>query len=386
MSKVKVSFIVPVYNVEQFLPCCLESISNQTVKDIEIICINDCSPDSSQSVLDNYAAKDSRVKLIEFKENRGPGPARNAGMDAASGEFLRMVDPDDFIPLESTEKLLQAAETHQSDFVKGGFRSCTGAGEILGEGWNHPTELVVNTTIKKDKRLWRFDQHWAYLYRTKVLQASGARYDESMRNGQDAAFLVELLPYFEQVTLIPETVYYYRKNPDSIMQRKRSKVFYFNVLSLYDRAYQRLDAIGTREAADYIFYLALCYYLPNNILSTIPDNLDHDDALEVLRYLHSILAKQNGKELCFNRTYPWQNAQQMSWQARYLTLMLCEGFLDDAYVDLKRIERDKTKQEDLQEKVKAYEDQLQALYASTSWKVTAILRKLGRMTRSNVGN
>ena len=240
MSRIKVSFIIPVYNVEKFLPQCLDSVINQTVREIEVICINDCSPDNSQIVLESFALKDQRIKIIEFKENKGPGAARNAGLDAVSGEFVRMVDADDFIPEDSTEKLLDAAVRHESNYVRGGFQNIDTSGVKGAKSWDYPSELVVNTSVKQNKRLWRFDQHWAFLYRRKVLAASGARYDESMRNGQDAAFLVDLLPHLEKVTFIPETVYFYRQNPASTMHRKRTKDFYLNVLKLYEQTYQNM--------------------------------------------------------------------------------------------------------------------------------------------------
>ena len=100
----KISVIVPVYKVEKFLPKCLESLINQTLKDIEIICINDGSPDNSLKILEEYAKKDSRIKIINQK-NAGPSVARNNGMSAASGEYIGFVDSDDWIDLDFYEKL-----------------------------------------------------------------------------------------------------------------------------------------------------------------------------------------------------------------------------------------------------------------------------------------
>jgi len=385
MSSIKVSFIVPVYNVEQFLPKCMDSILRQTVHEIEVICIHDCSPDNSLSVLKSFASEDSRVKVIDFKKNKGPGTARNAGLDAVSGEFVRMVDADDFIPEESTEKLLEAAIKYESNYVRGGFRNIDTFGVKGAKSWDHPTEFIVNTSVKQDKRLWRFDQHWAFLYRRKVLAASGARYDESMRNGQDAAFLVDLLPHLEKVTFIPETVYFYRQNPSSTMHRTRTKDFYLNVLKLYEHTYENMGSINVPEAADYVFYLALCYYLPNSILSTLPDNLDYTDAMDVLGYLEKILAETNGKKLCFDRGYAWQKKQQMPWQSKYITLMLCEGFLDDVYHDLQLITQGRDKEKHLSDTVHNYEAKLVNLYASTSWKATAPIRRLAGMLGKRTG-
>ena len=92
----KVSIIVPTYNVENYLVECLESIVNQTLKDIEIICIDDGSTDNSGKILDEYAQKDSRIKVIH-KENAGYGKAMNLGLDNATGEYIGFVDSDDFV-------------------------------------------------------------------------------------------------------------------------------------------------------------------------------------------------------------------------------------------------------------------------------------------------
>lgn len=92
----KISVIVPVYNMEKYLVRCLESIVNQTYPDLEIICVNDGSTDSSAKILETYASKDKRIKLIT-KENGGLSSARNAGINAATGEFITFVDSDDWI-------------------------------------------------------------------------------------------------------------------------------------------------------------------------------------------------------------------------------------------------------------------------------------------------
>ncbi len=93
----KISVIIPVYKVEHYLPTCLDSILHQTFKDIEVICINDGSPDKSGEILSNYARQDSRIKIIT-QENQGLSAARNAGLDIATGDWICFVDSDDFLP------------------------------------------------------------------------------------------------------------------------------------------------------------------------------------------------------------------------------------------------------------------------------------------------
>ena len=115
----KISVIVPVYNVEKYLSRCVDSILGQTFSDLEVILVNDGSGDSSGSICDSYAAKDSRIRVIH-KENGGLSSARNAGIDAASGEYLAFVDSDDWIEPEMYETMLALTEKYGADLVCGG--------------------------------------------------------------------------------------------------------------------------------------------------------------------------------------------------------------------------------------------------------------------------
>lgn len=120
MERPKVSIIIPVYNVEAFLPRCLDSVVGQTLHAIEIICVDDESPDNSLTILRDYAARDSRIRVISQK-NKRQGGARNTGFDVASGEFVAFVDSDDWIDPEFCEKLYEAAVQHGADIACAGM-------------------------------------------------------------------------------------------------------------------------------------------------------------------------------------------------------------------------------------------------------------------------
>ena len=113
----KLSLIIPVYNVEKYLRECLDSCINQTLKDIEIICINDCSPDDSYKILEEYSKKDNRVKIINHEENKGLGAARNTGIANATGEYIWFIDSDDFIDSISCQVLYDCAKEHDVDVL-----------------------------------------------------------------------------------------------------------------------------------------------------------------------------------------------------------------------------------------------------------------------------
>ena len=111
----KISVIIPVYNGETYLAQCLDSIIGQTLKEIEIICVNDGSKDRTQQILEKYAEKDSRIQIIS-QENGGAGAARNAGLRIARGEYLSILDGDDFFEPDMLEKAYKKAKESRQSF------------------------------------------------------------------------------------------------------------------------------------------------------------------------------------------------------------------------------------------------------------------------------
>ena len=113
----KVTVVIPVYNVEQYLPACLDSVLGQSLRDIEIIAIDDASPDSCPAILDGYAAKDSRVKVIHLPENHQQGYGRNRGLERAEGKYVYFLDSDDMITATAMEELYDLAERDRLDGI-----------------------------------------------------------------------------------------------------------------------------------------------------------------------------------------------------------------------------------------------------------------------------
>lgn len=111
----------------------------------------------------------------------------------------------------------------------------------------------ITGVVDKEKKIWYFDQHTTYLYSAELIRTSGARYSEKMRNGEDITFSLGLFPFLEKMTLIPETVYYYRHHPESTMRGGKDKEYYLNLFSLYELEYEKLDNQGFREIVDYMY-------------------------------------------------------------------------------------------------------------------------------------
>ena len=117
MSSPKISVIIPVYNTEKYLRQCLDSVVNQTLKDIEIICINDGSTDNSLQILNEYASSDNRIKLINLIANKGVSFARNFGIRLSKGRYIGFVDSDDWIDLSFYENLYLTTKKQDSDII-----------------------------------------------------------------------------------------------------------------------------------------------------------------------------------------------------------------------------------------------------------------------------
>lgn len=161
-----ISVIIPFYNVEHYLDRCLQSVRNQTLSNIEIICINDCSPDNSHLIAEKHASEDPRISLINHSENKGVGGARNSAIGIASADFIVFVDSDDYIEKEMLEKLWIASNSGKFDVVCCGFIGTDDQGKTLAEINYEPRQIsninnsmcifsVFNPAIWN--KLWRKD-------------------------------------------------------------------------------------------------------------------------------------------------------------------------------------------------------------------------------------
>ena len=178
----KVSVVLPIYNVEKYLAKCLDSLINQTLGDIEIICINDCSPDNSIEILKEYALKDERIKVVDLKENIGAAGARNKGLEVAEGEYLGFVDPDDYVDLNFYEELYKKALENEADIVKAGIKTYYQGGLKLTS--------KLNSAIEKGKNKFIFTQEWTTsIYKKSLINDNNIIFPTECRKSQDIVFL-----------------------------------------------------------------------------------------------------------------------------------------------------------------------------------------------------
>ncbi len=244
---IHVSIIIPVCNVEKYLRECLDSAVNQTLKEIEIICVNDGSTDGSLEILEEYAKKDNRIKVID-KENAGYGHAMNIGMDMAKGEFIGIIESDDYVEPNMFERLFQVAVENNLDFVKSDFYRFYGEGDNLIKEYNKVARIDENYNVvldsSKDHKVFQFLMNtWSGLYRTSFLRNNNIRHNETPgASFQDNGFWFKCNVCGKRIMVINEAFYMNRRdNPDSSVYNPQ-KVYCGNVE--YDYIYEYLREKG----------------------------------------------------------------------------------------------------------------------------------------------
>lgn len=215
----KVSIIVPVYNVEKYLSECLDSLISQTLSDIEIICVNDGSKDSSLEILEKYAQKDKRIVVIN-QENSGVSTARNTGMKCANGEYIGFIDSDDWIDSDFYEKLYNSAKNNNADIA---VASIIRYRKIEQKYRVKYIKEIVFTDLQ-DKisacSVPRICYVWNKLYRKELIQ------DDLFTPNvyfEDVIWLPNIIKKANKVVTVDGTNYYYRVNNNSIVKRPSKK-------------------------------------------------------------------------------------------------------------------------------------------------------------------
>jgi CDP-glycerol glycerophosphotransferase len=235
-KKALVSIIVPIYNTEQYLRDSLDCLCNQTLEDIEIICINDASTDNCPEILNEYALKDSRITILENETSMGPSICRNMGLDIASGEYITFYDSDDRIDLDAYEKLYEFSKRYNHDVT------VFNAIRINDRDRQSPSilhsvsitgETFTETSILEHEELVYDTTSWNKFIKADFFNAHNFRFAEG-RVYQDILFSMQLFCSSDCVGICPNVNYYWRirgKNSKSITQTV------FNTKNLHDRIF-----------------------------------------------------------------------------------------------------------------------------------------------------
>lgn len=235
----KVSVIVPVYNAEKYLEKCLNSLVGQTLKDIEIICVDDGSTDNSYKIAQGFALKDNRIKLFK-QENLKQGAARNNGTNQATGEYIGFVDSDDWVDLNYFEKLYNAAKKYDSDIalatnVRIGNGKTKKRLKIEKEVFvtNLQEKIDITSQVKNPCPTNK-------IYRASFLKNNNIMWPEGVYC-EDKLFTIQAVYYANGVVSVPEIHYYYYRNPSSTVNSKAKK--HLKKISI-DKENAKLDVVN----------------------------------------------------------------------------------------------------------------------------------------------
>lgn len=237
MSIPYVSVIIPVYGVEKYIKRCLESVINQTLKNIEIIIVNDDTKDNSMEICYEYAKIDSRIKVYN-KENEGLGLTRNYGIERASGEYIAFIDSDDYVSLNMCEVLYDCAKKKNADVVYGGIYTDNNSGKIVAKPcvnietiWkdNEIKDLLLDfiatePNAKKDTIM--EVSVWKALFRKSIFEENNIKFvSERQFISEDIIFDIDFFLNSKCIVAIPNCIYYYCLNDNSLTKVFRTDRF-----------------------------------------------------------------------------------------------------------------------------------------------------------------
>ncbi|MGL4982097.1 MAG: glycosyltransferase family 2 protein [Treponemataceae bacterium] len=227
----KLSIIIPVYNTEKYLVECLESVINQTLRNIEIIIVNDCSPANEEVIIQNYLKKDSRIKYFKHEKNLSQGGARNTGIKHATGEFITFIDSDDWIEKQAYNTVLTKMEKHNANL---GMFSAINFDDATKKEWFYdyfyipftkPTRLTLPDASKLSV------SPWNKIYKTSDIQTNKITFPEYIKY-EDEEFWYKYITIVKPITIGDKSRYlHYRQHASSTMASKNtSKVDLLQVL------------------------------------------------------------------------------------------------------------------------------------------------------------
>ncbi|WP_157151004.1 glycosyltransferase family 2 protein [Brachyspira sp. SAP_772] len=234
MDNIKVSVVIPVYNVEPYLRECLDSVINQTLKEIEIICIDDRSTDNSYQILEEYAKKDNRIILLKNENNVGVGITRNIGIKNSKGKYLYFMDADDYLSLDYIEQLYITAEKYDSDMVsnlnilkiendKISYYLLYSE-KIISENILEGESTISILNQKYGEKEYPFVTVWNHLLKREFITNNELFFMEIKARWGDADFYYRFMLNNPKTSYNHKSIYYHRINPNSIVQTSKNNL------------------------------------------------------------------------------------------------------------------------------------------------------------------
>ena len=270
MDDIKFSVVLPVYNVADYLRECLDSLINQTYSNLEIICVNDGSTDNSLAILQEYAAKDSRIKVFD-RVNSGSGISRTFGISQSSGDYLSFIDPDDWVELDMYEKLCEFIMIHNSVVVEFAYKQYFEVENIFVHG-KHVKAIQKNCKVDLsaiDQYSWKDFSNvllkyqspcWNKVYLRKFILDNHIEFSDHP-TGQDIAFLHGVLFFVDKIDLLHQEFYIYRKRQGSAIAstKKRNLIYLFDQIDRTEKTLKRAGVFDCLKKDFQAYKMRLVY-------------------------------------------------------------------------------------------------------------------------------
>lgn len=284
---VKVSVIVPVYNVEKYIKRCLDSLIDQTLKEIEFIIVDDCGQDNSMKIVREYQKRDPRIKILKNPSNIGVGPSRNRGIEAAKGEYLAFVDPDDWVSPNAYEALYKKAIADHADVAKGNVQVFDSEGKDITQEKKHFSNDVIKQRLSKGMPLFVAlkSVHWAMIYSRQLIRNRSIQYG-STRSAQDGVFLLQVFLATSNISFCDEIVYHYCMRDDGL-----STITSFNrhlaFLGSLKTRIMLLNKRGSFDAYYYQYIIDYTKYILNDFKNYV-EGKEREKQSEIEKYLWNL--------------------------------------------------------------------------------------------------
>lgn len=253
-NRPKISVVIPVYGVENYIAKCIEALQRQTLKELELIFIDDCGGDGSIAIAEEYAKEDSRIKILYNEQNMGAGKSRNRGIDAATGEYIAFVDPDDWLDDNFYEVLYNRAKEGNYDIVKANRVkvTCYENGDIRYA--NSPVNDRIKDGMTQKKPLFQFftSEHQTAIFNCDMIHEHKI-YNGSASHSENSVFLLPACYYAKRFCLESNVAYYYLQREDSSVHVFDYKKFSGELCSFKEQMeFLNRELAGTTAYLDFI--------------------------------------------------------------------------------------------------------------------------------------
>ena len=305
-----ISVIVPVYNVEKYLRCCVDSILAQTYTDIEILLVDDGSTDGSSAICDEYAEKDSRVQVFH-KENGGVSSARNMGLDKATGKWIMFVDSDDKVAPQICERLLAyAMESCMPMCMWSEGNDETGYVPVpskLKTGRNYPIQEIFKLLIHHPVER---------LYEQSIVEKNKLRFNENVSYTEDTIFNFEYYAFLKSFFIIDEPLYYYRVLSKSLSHGsfidnyvETAGIYYKSKIDLALKL--KVNDKSVFDDINSLYFYFVCMAIENNMRKDAPGTW-----IEKMRRNNAVLRSEE-----FKNAFPYRYERLKDFNKRYIHML-----------------------------------------------------------------